>query len=123
MRLEAKAAKVRSYCWAESTWRTKASQWKKYIGFCALLLIPVVPTTVSMMCNFIIYLSDTLSYVSIDNYVSGVISLNKYFGYDVLFIRQDFVFSITLKGLRRLLAEAQAFDLDIGEFNVYVLIS
>jgi hypothetical protein len=103
--LDRKAAQVRAYCWAPSTWRTKASQWKKYIAFCALLLIPVVPTTVDTMCRFAVYLSDTLCYVSIDNYVSGVISLNRYFGYDVSHIRPDFVFSTTMKGLRRMLGD------------------
>ena len=105
--LDSRAAKVRAYCWAPSTWRTKASQWRKYITFCALLLTPVVPTTVDSMCRFIVYLSDTLAYVSIDNYVSGVISLNKYFGYNVAYIRLDFVFSTTLKGLRRLLGDPE----------------
>ena len=71
------------------------------------MLIPVVPTSVKVMCSFIVYLSDTLAYVTIDNYVSGVIMLNKYFGYDVSFIRLDFVFSTTLKGLRRLLGDPE----------------
>ena len=64
-----------------------------------------MPTSVDVMCKFIIFLSDSLCYVSIDNYVSGVISLNKYFGYDISDIRLDFIFSTTLKGLRRLLGD------------------
>ena len=72
-----------------------------------MLLLPVVPTTVNNMCRFAVYLSDTLCYVSIDNYVSGVISLNKYFAYDVSHIRLDFVFSTTMKGLRRLLGDPE----------------
>ena len=59
------------------------------------------------MCRFAVYLSDTLCYVSIDNYVSGVISLNKYFSHDVSFIRQDFVFYTTMKGLRRMLGDPE----------------
>ena len=103
--LDRRAAEVRSYCWAPSTWRTKASQWKKYITFCALLLTPVVPTSVDTMCRFIVYLSDTLAFVTIDNYVSGVISLNKYFGYEVAYIRRNFMFSTTLSGIRRMLGD------------------
>ena len=71
------------------------------------MLIPVVPTTVKVMCSFIVYLSEKLAYVTIDNYVSGVLMLNKYFGYDVSYIRLDFVFSTTLKGLRRLLGDPE----------------
>ena len=59
------------------------------------------------MCRFVMYLSETLCYVSIDNYVSGVISLNSYFGYDVGFIRGDFTFSTTMKGLRRMLGDPE----------------
>lgn len=57
------------------------------------------------MSRYIMFLSDSLKFSTIDNYVSGVISLNKYFGYDVQFIRQDFAFSATLRGLRRMLGD------------------
>ena len=116
--LDRRAAEVRSYCWAPSTWRTKASQWKKYIAFCSLLLIAVVPTTVDTMCRFIVYLSDTLAFVSIDNYVSGVISLNKYFGYEVSFIRRNFVFATTLSGLRRMLGDPAPLRLTLTLVNL-----
>lgn len=51
------------------------------------------------------FLSDCLRYRTIDNYVSGVISLNLYFGYDVRFIRQEFAFNAALHGLRRILGD------------------
>ena len=56
--LDQRAARVRAYCWAKSTWKTKASQWRKYIAFCTMLIIPVVPTAVDNMCRFVVYLSD-----------------------------------------------------------------
>lgn len=57
------------------------------------------------MCRYIVYLSADLKYVTIDNYVSAVISLNAHYGYDVASIRADFVFRSTMSGLRRILGD------------------
>ena len=57
------------------------------------------------MCRYVVYLSSELRFVTIDNYVSGVISLNHYYGYDVSAIRQDFAFKTTLAGVRRVLGD------------------
>ena len=54
------------------------------------------------------FLSNCLKYSTIDNYVSGVISLNMYFGYDIRCIRQDFAFHSALLGLRRILGDPVA---------------
>ena len=99
------AAEARAHAWAPATWRTKASQWKRYIAFCTWLGCRVLPTDSLTMSRYIMFLSDCLRYRTIDNYVSGVISLNLYFGYDVRYIRQDFAFNSTLHGLRRILGD------------------
>ena len=57
------------------------------------------------MCRYIVCLSLTLCYVTIDNYVSGVISLNKFYGHDISAIRTDFIFSTTMAGIRRSLGD------------------
>lgn len=99
------ASEARAHAWAPATWRTKASQWKRYIAFCTWLGCRVLPTDVTTMSRYIMFLSDCLRYRTIDNYVSGVISLNLYFGYDVQYIRQNFAFNATLHGLRRILGD------------------
>ena len=68
-------------------------------------MVSPIPTTALTMCRYIVSLSLTLKYVTIDNYVSGVISLNKYYGCDVFFIRQDFTFKTTMAGIRRVLGD------------------
>ena len=60
------------------------------------------------MSRYSVFLSDCLKYSTIDNYVSGVISLNMYFGYDIRCIRQDFAFHSALLGLRRILGDPVA---------------
>ena len=64
-----------------------------------------LPTTIQLMCRYIVFLALTLRYVTIDNYVSGVIRLNNYYGYDVSVIRSDFVFRTTMSGIRRVLGD------------------
>ena len=89
---------------AETTWRTRRSQWKKYLLFCESIQATPIPATSTLICRFIVYLSDTLKYVSIMNYVSAICSLHKLFGYSPLF-RTDFMVQFTLSGLRRYLSD------------------
>jgi len=103
--LDRMAAEARAHVWSPATWRTKASQWKRYIVFCTWLGVRVLPTDSLTMSRYIMFLSDCLKFSTIDNYVSGVISLNSYFGYDIQHIRRDFAFSAALRGLRRMLGD------------------
>ena len=57
------------------------------------------------MCRYVVYLSADLKYITIDNYVSAVISLNAHYGYDVTSIRSNFTFKCTMSGLRRILGD------------------
>ena len=73
--LDSRAAEIRAHAWSVTTWKTKCSQWKKYINFCAKSASPILPTSVQTMCRYIVYLSEDLKYVTIDNYVSAVYRL------------------------------------------------
>ena len=84
-----------------------ASQWKMYISFCSLARIRVLPTDVQMMCRYVMHLSNDLCFTTIDDYVSGVISLNKYFGLDARHICQDYSFIATMAGLHRILGDPE----------------
>ena len=57
------------------------------------------------MCRYIVDLSSTVRYKTIQNYVSGVISLNNYYGHDVKCIRSEFTFITTMAGIRRVLGD------------------
>ena len=106
-KLDLRAAELRAQAWSESTWRTKASQWRKYIKFCTLVRCPPVPADLKTMCRYVVYLMDTLKYVSIQNYVSAVLSLNLYYGHDIRWIRSEFEFCMTMSGVRRTLGDPE----------------
>ena len=105
--LDLRAAQVRAQAWAPTTWRTKSSQWKKYVLFCSKIRVPALPTDCNLLCRYIVSLEGGLQYGTIDNYVSGVLSLNKYFGFNRDYIRDDFVFITTMAGLKRILGDPE----------------
>ena len=57
------------------------------------------------MCRYVVFLSGSVKYRTIQNYVSGVISLNNYAGRNVKYIRSEFEFIMTLAGIRRTLGD------------------
>ena len=73
------------------------------------------------MCRYVVYLSDSLRYTTIDNYVSGVISLNKYFGLDTSHIRQDYAFIATMAGLRRILGDPAPVRVTLSLGNILTM--
>lgn len=93
--------------WSASTWKTKTSQWKRFLGFCELAGATPVPTKLNVMCRYAVHLSRSLRYSTIQNYISAVISLNNYFNYDVLYIRSEFTFAMTMSGIRRALGDPE----------------
>ena len=54
--LDLRAAQVRAEAWAPNTWRTKSSQWKKYVLFCSKIAVPALPTDTNIMCRYIVSL-------------------------------------------------------------------
>ena len=93
--------------WAPTTWRTKGSQWKKYLSFCSDTALVPVPTDTTMMCRFVVSLRGGLQFATIDNYVSGVLALNKLYGHNCDYIRSDFVFKSTMGGLKRIIGDPE----------------
>ena len=70
------------------------------------------------MARYAVFLSDDVRFATIDNYVSGVLSLNRYCGYDVAHIRQDFSFIATMTGLRRILGDPEAIRVTLSVENI-----
>ena len=69
-----------------------------------VLLRCQLPAASQQICRYIVYLSDTLKYVSIVNYVSAVSLLHKLYGYDRSFM-DSYMIKFTLAGLRRTLGD------------------
>ena len=103
--LDFRAAELRSKAWAPSSWKTKTSQWRRYIRFCASIRCAALPTNCKLMCRYAVELSSSLRYSTIQNYVSGVLSLNRYFGHDAKGVRSDYEFIMTMSGIRRVLGD------------------
>lgn len=92
-------------CWAPSTWSTRSSQWRRYLNFCDDYNMEPVPATVDTTCLYVTYLSQSLAYSSICNYLSAVWSLHEFMGHKPL-AKGSFLLSCTMKGAKRLLGDA-----------------
>ena len=102
--LDRRAQVMRGYAFAGNTWKTRRSQWKKYLQFCESISSPPVPADVTLICRYIVFLSESLKYVSIVNYISAVVVLHKLLGYEHTF-RSDYIVKFTFMGLRRFLGD------------------
>ena len=99
--LEKETIRLQRMAFADSTYRTRRSQWNKYYKFCSLFGYTPLPASESQMCNYITYLTKTLCYVSLINYISAVWLLHKLFGHKSC--QGSFLISQTLKGAKRVL--------------------
>lgn len=85
--------------WADSTLRTRNSQWKRYIDFCmANDLIPI-PGDVLSIARFLVNLAGSCKYSTCNNYLSAIIALHKFFGHPGDF-RQCFCYTNGDEGIR-----------------------
>lgn len=90
--------------WADSTLKTCNSQWDRYIKFCRsndLVPVPAIPTTVA---RFLVNLAKDCVYTTCNNYLSAIIALHKFFGYNDSF-RDCFVIKLVMQGLGRYLGK------------------
>lgn len=86
--------------WAESTLRTRNSQWKIYLQFCSSNHLTPIPADVQTVARFMVHQARTCVYSTCNNYLSAVITLHRFFGFERPF-RDYFVINMVLKGLGR----------------------
>lgn len=91
--------------WAESTLKTRNSQWGKFIDFCITNGLQPMPADVSTVARFLVNTAKTCVYSTCNNYLSAIISLHRFFGHDRSF-RDYFVINLVMKGLGRHLGKA-----------------
>lgn len=97
-------SKIIASAWADNTVATRKSQWNKYLLFCSdrnLLAIPADSLTVA---RFLTFLARSSKFSTINNYLSAIIVLHKYHGFNPEF-RETFYMKLVLKGLRRILGD------------------
>ena len=96
---------IKLQAFAPNTIKTRLSQWKKYYAFCDQHAVKSLPVTPQNVCRFLVYIGDALSYSTLNNYVSALNVLGKF--YDGAFdLRQDFGVLLLLRGFRRLKGDA-----------------
>ena len=92
-----------SNAYASSTLATRKSQALRYLRFCRLLQTSPFPISVRTLCRYCVYLSRTLKYSSIANYLHGLRWLHVMFDYPPPPISHCRV-QLTVRGLKRLLS-------------------
>lgn len=104
--LDERVSQILSSAWSTSTLSCRNSQWKRYLKFCADRGLPALPALLTTIVRFLAHL-ETLQfkYVTINNYLSSVVVLHKFYGLDTQ-IRESFLIKTVLAGLRNRLGNA-----------------
>ena len=90
--------------WSANTLATRNSQWRKYLKFCADIGQVPMPADVQTVVRFLVFLARDCKYSTVNNYLSALISLHKFYGYDVTF-RDSFLVKLVMRGLRAQLGD------------------
>lgn len=85
--------------WATSTLTTRNSQWGIFIEFCSSTGLVPIPAEVQTVLRFLAHISVNRKYSTVNNYLSAINSLHKYYGHEVNF-REYFVIKMCLSGLK-----------------------
>lgn len=88
--------------WADNTWATRNSQWKRFLNFCANANACPLPAEVLTVCRFLVVLGQSCKFATVTNYLSAINGLHRYHGHEIDF-RMYFVVKLVLAGLRRIL--------------------
>lgn len=90
--------------WSSNTKSTRSSQWRIYTSFCAEHELIALPASELTVARFLLYKSKTVKYSTINNYLSSVISLHKYYGYECE-LRSRYFIKLVLDGLKSKLGQ------------------
>ena len=84
---------------ADSTFQAKRCQWRKYYKFCVLYDLTPLPSDTNQVCRYLVHLTKSLQYSSINNYLSGLILLHNLYGLPYDF-RSDLQVLFMLQGIK-----------------------
>ena len=96
---------IKLQAFAPNTLLTRLSQWRKYYAFCDQHDIKSLPVTPQNVCRFLVSVGDTLTYTTLNNYVSALNVLGKFYN-GAFDLRNDFGVIFLLRGFRRLKGDA-----------------
>ena len=104
--LDAEVSAAVGAAWSSNTLSTRNSQWKKYLKFCADTSQVPLPADTQTVVRFLVYLARSCKYSTVNNYLSAVISLHKFYGCSVAF-RDSYLVKLVLRGLRSQLGDSK----------------
>lgn len=96
---------LRTHWLAESSWKTRRSQWVHYHKFCVQTQTNPMLSSPETLCLYIAFMARSFRYVSIINYVSAVRAFHKWHGITPV-PADNFMVSSTLMGAKRLLGDS-----------------
>ena len=98
--LDREVSQAVSAAWSSNTLATRNSQWKTFIVFCSSNGLQPLPADHQTVSRFLVWLARRSKFSTINNYLSAITVLHKYYGYDGDF-RSSFLIKLVLQGLKR----------------------
>ena len=102
--LDAAVSTAVEAAWSSNTLSTRNSQWKRYFKFCTDTSQCPLPAEIQTVVRFMVFLARDCKYSTVNNYLSAVISLHKFYGYSVSF-RDSYLVKLVMKGLKSQLGD------------------
>ena len=97
--LDREVSEIVSSAWSDNTLATRNSQWGRYLKFCADNHLTALPAVSSTVARFLVYLGRSVKYNTINNYLSAIVVLHKFYDYPADF-RGSFYVQLALRGLK-----------------------
>lgn len=95
-----RVAEIVSSAWSDNTLACRNSQWKRFLSFCADRGLQSLPATMTTLVRFLAHLESLgFKYLTINNYLSSIVVLHKFYGLDGNF-RESYMMKIVLAGLK-----------------------
>lgn len=105
-----------SSAWSKNTVATRNSQWTSYLNFCAENGLKGLPAEDLTIARFLLFKAKTVKYSTINNYLSAICVLHRYYGFTPEF-RDRFFIKMVLDGLKHILGQSvnQKVSLDVHQ--------
>lgn len=94
-----------SSAWSKNTHLTRNSQWKQYFAFCSTYGLTPLPASEVTIARFLIHKAKTSKYSTLNNYLSAVTILHKFYGFKSEF-RSTYFITMVMEGLRHKLGDS-----------------
>lgn len=104
--------------WSSNTLRTRNSQWAKYLDYCSQMGLVPLPAECTTICRFLIVMSRTCKFSTINNYMSAINILHRFYGYEAYY-RDQFLTKLVLAGLKQKLGTAVEQKLPLSIDQLY----